>query len=104
MPDARWVDNIRKIVMQAVDEAALCDIVKGTVISASPLAVQVDQKLILRTDQLTLARCVTDHEEPMAIPGVGTVSVLVRGALKTGKHVVMAQEKGGQHYVVLDRI
>lgn len=104
MPDTRWIDNIRKIVMCAIEEAVPCDAITGTVLTASPITVQVDQKLILRADQITLAKHVTDHEEQMGIPGVGTVSVSVKGALRTGDQVILLQKKGGQHYVIIDRL
>lgn len=104
MPDAEWVNNIRKIVMQAVAEASPCDVAAGTVLSVSPLTVQVDQKLILRENQLTLTRQVTDHTEQMIIPGIGSVQVTVQNGLKIGEKVEMVQQNGGQHYVIVGRI
>lgn len=104
MPDTRWIEHMRKIIMRAVEEAAPCDAVTGTVLTASPVTVQVDQKLILRADQITLTKRVTDHEEQMSIPGVGTVSVSVKGALKAGDQVMLLQKKGGQHYVIVDKM
>lgn len=98
MPDTDWIDNIRKIVMQAVEDAGPCDFIPGTVVSTAPLSIRVDQKLFLRENQ------VRDHTETMTIPEIGTVSVSVRSGLKTGERVAMLQQKGGQHYVVIDRI
>lgn len=104
MPDTEWVDNIRKIVMQAVEEAEPCEFIPGTVVSAEPLSIQVDQKLFLREDQVTLTSRVKDHTETMVIPGIGTTAVTVRLGLKAGDRVAILQQKGGQHYAVIDRI
>ena len=60
MPDL--VESIKKAALQAVDNSKPCGLMFGTVISDSPLKIQVGQKLILTDDQLVLTRNVTDFE------------------------------------------
>lgn len=103
MPDAEWIENIKKIVIRSVENGDPCDVVLGTVAVASPISVRLDQKTTLTGPQLLLTRNVTDHTEQMSIPGIGTVSVTVKNGLKTGEQVLLMQKKGGQQYVVLDR-
>ena len=45
--DNVWIENMRQISMQAVEAGRPCDVMQGTVVSATPLAVQIDQKLSL---------------------------------------------------------
>lgn len=103
MPDAEWIENIKKIVIRSVENGDPCDVVLGIVAAASPISVRLDQKTTLTGPQLLLTRNVTDHMEQMSIPGIGTVSVTVKNGLKTGEQVLLMQKKGGQQYVVLDR-
>lgn len=104
MPDAEWIDNIRKITLKAMEAGDPCDVMPGIVIGVSPLSIQLDQKTTLSGPQLLLTRAVTNYMEEMSIPGVGTVSVAVKAGLKSGESVVLLQKRGGQEYVVVDRI
>ena len=40
MADAEWIDNMRKIVLQAVEAGDPCDIVSGTVTKTAPLEIR----------------------------------------------------------------
>lgn len=103
MADAEWIDNIRRIVMQAVEAGKPCDILPGTVTKPSPLEIQIDQKTFLYAEQIFVPMNLTNHTQDMEIPGVGNVSVTVKNALKAGEQVLLIQERGAQHYLVLDR-
>lgn len=103
MPDAEWIDNIKKIVIKAVESGEPCNVLPGTVTGIVPLAIQIDQKITLTGPQLLLTRNVTDHIEQMSIPGIGNVSVTVKNGLKTGEKVMLIQKQGGQQYAVMDR-
>lgn len=39
----------------------------------------------------------------MVIPGIGTAGVTIKNALKAGDKVLLIQERGAQHYLVVDR-
>lgn len=101
MADAVWIDNMKRIVLQAIEAGDPCDVIPGTVIKESPLEIQIDQKTILAKTQIILPEQFTDHTEAMNIPGVGDVSVTVKGGLKSGQKVLLLQKRGGQQYVVM---
>lgn len=101
MADAEWIENIKRIVIQAVEAGDPCDVVPGSVVKENPMEIQIDQKTILSSAQILLPKQFTDHEETMNIPGMGEVSVTVKNGLKTGERVLLFQKRGGQQYVVM---
>lgn len=103
MADAEWIENLRQIAVKAVEAGDPCNVVLGTVVSAAPLSVQIDQKTILTGPQLMPTSAVMDHTREMSIPGVGTVKVTIKAGLKPGEPVMLLQKRGGQQYVILDR-
>ncbi len=103
MADAIWVENIKRIVMQAMEEGDPCDVIPGAIITVSPLFVQIDQKTILSEDQILVPEHLTDHTEQMSIPEIGEVSVIVKNGLRPGQRVLMLQKRGGQQFVIIDR-
>lgn len=103
MADTVWIDNMRQIMMKAVDAGEPCDILQGEVVSAAPPEVRLNQKITLSGPQLILPQYLTDHTVDMDIPGVGSVTVTVKGALKTGDVVFMLQKRGGQQYLIMAR-
>ncbi|PJJ30547.1 DUF2577 domain-containing protein [Lacrimispora celerecrescens] len=103
MADVAWVENMKRIVLKAMEEGDPCDIIPGTVIKVSPLSVQINQKTTISGDQILVPEHLTDHAELMSIPGIGEVSVTVKGGLQSGQRVLMLQKRGGQQYAVIDR-
>ncbi len=103
MPDNQWLDNMKRIMLQAVEAGDPCDLLPGTVVSVSPAAVQIDQKTTVKGGQVLVPQRLTDHTETMVIPELGEVSVTVKSGLKPGEQVLLLQKKGGQQYLVLDR-
>lgn len=100
------------------------DIVYGTVISVNPLAVQVDQKLTIKQENLKLTRAVMDYEVEMTVDHVtenrsggsgeaafelhnheykGRKRFLIHNGLVEGDKVTMIRVHGGQQYVVIDK-
>lgn len=121
------VKVIKKTAVDAVNASKPANMVFGKVICEKPLQIKVDQKLILTSAQLVLARDVTDYEVTMEpIPshwtedasggsGVEAYSAhkheykgkkifKVYNALKNGEEVILMQLAGGQKYIVIDRI
>ena len=103
MPDTQWLENMKQIMLQAVEAGDPCDLLPGTVVSASPIAVQIDQKTTVKGSQVLVSQRLTDHTETMVIPELGEVSVTVKSGLKPGEQVLLLQKRGGQQYLVLDR-
>ena len=101
--DNVWIENMRQISMQAVEAGRPCDVMQGTVVSATPLAVQIDQKTTVTGIRLLVPRYLTDHAQQMSIPGVGIVSAAIKNALKAGDTVILVQKRGAQQYLVVDR-
>ena len=61
------VELVKKAAVEAVDASKPVHILFGTVISASPLKIQVDQKAIYTEKLLVLTRNVTDFEVDMTV-------------------------------------
>lgn len=103
MADATWIDNMKKIILQAEEAGDPCNFLSGTVVSVEPPAVQIDQKITVRGSQVLVPKRFTDHQETMVIPELGEVEVTVKNGLKPGEQVVLLQKRGGQQYLVLER-
>ena len=94
---------IKKVALDAVKASYPADVAFGYVVSASPLQINVEQKLTLTSAQLVLTSNVTDYKIKMS-SGDEEKTYTVHNSLKTGDKVVMLQMKGGQKYVVIDRM
>ena len=103
MADAAWIENMKSIVLKAVEEGDPCDVILGTVTKDSPVTVQIDQKTTLLETQIIVPEHLTEHAEQMSIPGVGEVSVTVKGGLKSGQRILLLQKRGAQQYVAVGR-
>ncbi|WP_342473232.1 DUF2577 domain-containing protein [Metasolibacillus sp. FSL H7-0170] len=118
------VRALRQLVLDAVNAQKLATIVYGTVISTSPLKVQVDQKLTLEQENLKLTRDVMDHEIEMTVDHLtenrsggsgdaefashnheykGRKKFLIHNGLVVGDKVTMIRAQGGQQYIILDK-
>lgn len=126
------VKLMKRTAMEAVNASKPANVVFGKVINEAPLKIKVDQKLILTSAQLVLARNVTKYEVEME-PSLneephyhltearsggsgdaafashtheykGRKKFLVYNELKNGEEVILIQIAGGQKYVVIDRI
>lgn len=101
MADVEWIDNIKRIVIQAVEAGDPCDVIPGTVVSESPVEIRISDKIVLFPSQILIPDQLKDHNRIMNIPGVGEVTVLIKGEIKAGKKVLLLQKRGGQQYVVI---
>lgn len=94
MPDAQWIENMKRIMLQAVEAGDPCDLIPGTVVSVSPAAVQIDQKTTVKGSQVLVPRRLTDHTETMVIPQLGEVDVTVKKWFEAGGTRVVIAKKG----------
>jgi hypothetical protein len=131
---ANLIEIIKKASMDAVMASRPVGVVYGVVVSASPLRIQIDQKITVDKDFLILTQNVTDYEIEMTLahfterdadlitthahPSTGTSSfdsshkheiqgkkkITVHNKLKTGDKVLMLSQQGGQSYVVIDKV
>lgn len=122
------INELVRAVKQAAVEAVKADgpmaVSFGTVTSASPLKIQVDQKKTLTEAQLILTNNVRDFNVDMTVDhqtesesgGSGAAAFAahqhaykgrktfkVHLALKAGEKVILISCDGGQKYIVLDR-
>jgi len=121
------VQLVKKAALEAVNASGPMGLCFGTVTSASPLKIQVDQKKTLTEAQLILTNNVRDfavemttlpdfHETEEESGGSGDAAFSshkhkyqgrkkwkVHLALKAGEKVILLRCDGGQKYIVLDR-
>lgn len=123
MPNA--VEVVKRAAMEAVEAGKPVCVLFGTVTSAEPLRVYVDQKITLESGMLVLARNVTDFTvmetvdhvtenvsggsgdaayESHSHPYVGKKAFLIHNVLKAGEKVVMLRIQGGKKFLILDRV
>lgn len=87
MPDAiELVKTIKKAAIEAVESTKPVNVYFGTVVSASPLQINVEQKMLLGKKQLVLARSVTDYETQV------TVEWNTESSLTTHQHGVRGSD------------
>lgn len=94
---------IKRAALEAVRASKPADTIFGTVVSAEPLRIRIDQKLTLTEAQLVLTMNVVDYAVAVETE-VGEQLIPVHTALAVGERVVLLQAAGGQRYVVIDRI
>lgn len=100
------IREIKRAAVSAVEASKPCGVFFGTVKSASPLEITVEQKLTLSANQLILSRAVTDYETEITIDfdtAPHKHKIIVHNALKVGERVVLIRLSGGQSYLVADR-
>lgn len=120
-----FLNVIKKAAKDAVEASQPTDFCFGKVTSTSPLNIMVEQKLILTPAQLVLTRNVTDFKTKVTIDWntenqsggsgdsafashnhsiQGTKEITIHNSLAVGDKVVLLQKKGGQKYLVIDRV
>lgn len=129
MPDANeLVDTLKRAAVEAVKAGKPVNVYFGEVVSASPLKINVEQKMILGEKQLVLSRNVTDFKtkitagniknyyytgdvnsgtapvSPSHVHAVGTIEITVHNGLAVGDEVILIRQQEGQRFIVVDRI
>lgn len=105
MADA--VELVKRAAVDAVEAGKPVRVVLGTVISASPLKIQSEQKSVYTEKMLILPQSLTDRtltltEEDTAPPR--TRRVTVHNALQAGERVALLRVQGGKGFLVLERV
>lgn len=94
---------IKKSALEAVEASKPCDFYFGKVTSVSPLKILVEQKMTLGSAQLVVSRNVSDYKTNITI-GSEKRSVTIHNGLNVGDEVILLRKKGGQKYLVLDKV
>ena len=120
------VEAVKKAAMDVQKSTKPVNVYFGEVLSKSPLAINVEQKMLLGEKQLILTRNVTDYMttvtvqwtaensvppdgETAAAPAhthkiVGTKNFLMHNELEKGDRVILIRQQEGQKFIVVDRI
>ena len=90
LPDANeLVDTLKRAAVEAVEAGKPVNVYFGEVVSASPLKINVEQKMILGEKQLILSRNVTDFSTMV------TVDWTSESSLSTHNHTVKGDNGSG---------
>ena len=120
---ADLIETVKKIVQGVLNESSPCNVLFGTVTSANPLEITVEQKLKLTKEFLILTKNVVNYNAKITNKVtsaleteqytkdlghmhsiVGTKSITINNALKQNDKVILLQQAGGQKYIVLDKV
>ena len=95
------IDIMKRASIDAVDNAQMCDLRYGKVISLNPLKVQITNQFIIPESMLVVPTKFTTVALNIIL---GDEQVIVDNMLKVGDKVVLLRKQGGQSYFILDRI
>lgn len=105
MPDAiGLVKAMKRAALEAVEASKPVNVCFGQVVSASPLQINVEQKMILGKTQLILSRNVTDFKTMVTAQLEIEKEITIHNALEVGDEVILIRQQEGQKYIVIDRI
>ena len=90
---------VKKTALNAVEAGKPADFCFGRVTMDKPLKISIEQKITLSEAQLVLTRNVTDFKTK-----IDGSEVTIENALQIGEHVVLLRQKGGQKFLVIDRV
>lgn len=79
------------------------DIQFGTVISAEPLEIQIDEKIILPESFLIIGKNVTDHDQLINIDG-SDKTIKIKNKLQKDDEVALFRLDGGQLFYVFEKM
>lgn len=111
------LDIIKEISVRANEAKKPAEFCVGAVVSANPLKIKLNDKIIIEEDMLLLAKEVTNHYIYMTCVGEldyedienyddfkARKKYAVYNALDVGEKVIMARAVGGQLFYVLGRL
>lgn len=118
-------EMIKVAAVRAVNASQPCDFCYGKVTSISPLKILVEQKMTLGELQLLVPEYLTDFKTKVTIDWTtgtrsggsgessfashshsvsGQKDITIHNGLAVGDEVILLKQKGGQKYLVLDRM
>lgn len=130
MADANeLVEALKRAAVEAMEAKKPVNVYFGEVVSAAPLKINVEQKMVLGEKQLILSRNVTNFKtsitggniknyyytgsttdsgtapvSPSHVHAVGKIEITVHNGLVVGDEVILIRQQEGQKFIVLDRI
>lgn len=100
---ANLVQLIKKAAYEAIEASKPAKFSYGVVVSIKPLSIRIDPKLTLSSDFLVITQNFSKHEIILS-QNENRTSFIVENDLVIGDKVVLLQQKGGQKYLILDRM
>jgi hypothetical protein len=119
------IDIMKRAARDENENSQPTDLRTGTVVSTSPLKVQITNVFTVPASMLIVPRHLTDYTVEVTVDWdtektngegethsftshkhdiVGKKKIKVHSALKTGDKVALIRKKGGQSFYILDRI
>ena len=119
------IDIMKRAALDATDNAQMCDLRYGKVVSTSPLKVQVTNLFTIPEALLVVPQHLTNYSVNVTVDWStenksggsgesafsshnhkisGTKTMTINNALKVGDKVALIRKQGGQSYFILDRI
>ena len=110
------IEVMKRAALDAIQNAQMCDLRFGKVVSVSPLKVQVTSQFTIPESLLIVPEHLTDYKVEVQIDWTtgnadshthavnGTKTMTIKNALKVGDKVALLRKTGGQSYFILDRI
>lgn len=97
------LDELKQITHNVIDGEKLSDLKFGTVESANPLKVRLNQWLLLSGSMLAVSYRLRRIEIPVTVDGKTGTAVL-DNRLQVGDTVALLRQSGGQKFYVLDKV
>lgn len=123
------VETLKRAAVEAMEAKKPVNVYFGEVVSAAPLKINVEQKMVLGEKQLILSRNVTNFKtsitggniknyyytgsttdsgtapvSPSHVHAVGKIEITVHNGLVVGDEVILLRQQKGQKFIVLDRV
>lgn len=123
------VETLKRAAVEAMEAKKPVNVYFGEVVSAAPLKINVEQKMVLGEKQLILSRNVTNFKtsitggniknyyytgsttdsgtapvSPSHVHAVGKIEITVHNGLVVGDEVILIRQQEGQKFIVMDRI
>ena len=106
------IEIIKRAAKEVYENDQPTDLRFGTVVSTSPLKVQVTNLFTIPQSMLVVPKHLTDYEVEVTVDWttentdklVGKKKMKVHNALKNGDKVALIRKHGGQSFYILDRI
>lgn len=113
-----FVRTVKQAAKDAVEASAPTDVMTGTVITARPVTIKVEQRFDIGADQLIIPEYLTDRKVSVSVDSQtekggepehthkmsGEKSVTIHNALRAGDHVILIRQSGGQKFLVFDKV
>lgn len=94
---------IRMLNARGGNDTEYSDVVFGTVVSTSPLSIQLSEKIILSEPFLIVSRYLSNYSQKIQLNGKYR-EITVYNALSAGDKVTMIRMDGGQQFYVLEKL